>query len=154
LRSRGPRAPASRTPGSLLAKGARKGSVDTRRKIVDRRQALEAARQVRAAGKGVKLVMGSFDPLVADHARRLREIAAPDGVVFAAICQSERPILPARARAELVAALGMVDYVILPDETACGDSAELLQPEELYREQAADERRTRDLILHVHQRHS
>jgi bifunctional ADP-heptose synthase (sugar kinase/adenylyltransferase) len=98
--------------------------------------------------------MGQFDPLVADHARRLREIAAPDGAVFAVVCASERPILPARARAELVAALGMVDYVILPDETSCGDAAEFLRPEELYREQDADLRRTRDLILHVHKQHS
>lgn len=98
--------------------------------------------------------MGNFDPLVADHARRLREIAGPDSALFAAICESERPILPARARAVLVAALSMVDYVILPDESDCEGSAELLRPEELFREQDADARRTRGLIQHVQKRHS
>lgn len=127
--------------------------MDTRTKIVSREAAFETARQARAAGKRVKLVLGYFDPLLAGHARRLREIGAPASVLIAAIREPERPILAARARAELVAALAVVDCVILAEASASDDFLEDLCPDEIYREESADERRTRDLILHVQSRH-
>jgi bifunctional ADP-heptose synthase (sugar kinase/adenylyltransferase) len=98
--------------------------------------------------------MGYFDPLLAAHARRLREIAGPASVVFAAIREPERPILPARARAELVAALAAIDCVILAETPASENVAAGLEPDEVFLDEKADERRTRDLILHVQRRHS
>jgi bifunctional ADP-heptose synthase (sugar kinase/adenylyltransferase) len=114
--------------------------------------ALEAARQARAAGKRVKLVTGYFDPLLAAHARRLRDVADPESVLVAVIREPERPILAARARAELVAALATIDFVILggePNHILAG-----FEPDELFQDDAADERRTQDLILHVQSRHN
>jgi bifunctional ADP-heptose synthase (sugar kinase/adenylyltransferase) len=127
--------------------------MDTRAKIVDLARAEEAARQARDAGKSVKLVSGHFDPLLAAHARRLREIAGEDAALFVVIHEPERPILPARARAELVAALGVVDYVLLAEALASEDSFGRLRPDAVYREEAADRRRTLGLMLHVQNRH-
>ena len=120
--------------------------MDTRTKILDAGPAAAAADDARRAGKTVKLVTGTFDPLLAAHARRLCEIAGEDTVLFAAICEPARPLLSTQVRAELVAALGVVDYVVLGDTP--------LQPDELYREDSADARRTRDLIRDVQKRQS
>ena len=127
--------------------------MDTRAKIVGLAAAEEAARRARGTGKSVKLVSGHFDPLLAAHARRLREIADKDTALFVVIREPDRPILPARARAELVAALGMVDYVLLAETLAAEDSFGRLQPDAVYREEAADRRRTLGLMLHVQNRH-
>jgi len=120
--------------------------VDTRAKILDAEAAIAAAGAARRAGKTIKLVAGTFDPLLPAHARRLREIAGEGAVLFAAIREPETPLLAAQARAELVAALGVVDYVVLGDVP--------LRPDEVYREESADARRTRDLIRNVQKRQS
>jgi bifunctional ADP-heptose synthase (sugar kinase/adenylyltransferase) len=128
--------------------------LDTRSKIVNPEAAADAARRAHAERKRVKLVSGYFDPLLAAHARRLAEIADPGGVLFAVVGEPERPILAARARAELVAALAVIDYVIIAGAAASDDLLKCLQPDEVYREEAADDRRAEDLLLHVHSRHS
>lgn len=53
--------------------------------------------------------------MLAGHARRLNEIAEPGGVLVAVVTEPARPILAARARAELVAALQIVDYVVVAE---------------------------------------
>ncbi len=128
--------------------------MDTRTKVIGAEAAFEAARRVRASGKRVKLVTGYFDPLLAAHARRLREFADPGSALFVAICEPAHPILPARARAELVAALAMVDYVILAEAPASDGFPDGLEPDETEREEAVDERLTEDLIRHVQSRQS
>ncbi|HEY1207215.1 MAG: hypothetical protein ABSH46_20040 [Bryobacteraceae bacterium] len=120
--------------------------MDTRTKILDAGAAAKAADEARRAGKTVKLVAGTFDPVLAEHARRLREIAGDGAVLFVAIGEPLRPLLPVQARAELVAALGVVDYVVLGDAP--------LQPDEVYREESADAGRTQDLIWNVQERQS
>ena len=120
--------------------------MDTRTKILDADAAGRAADAARRAGKSVKLVAGTFDPLLAAHARRLLEIASGDAVLFVAVREPARPLLRAQARAELVAALGVVDYVVLGDAP--------LRPDEVYREEGADAQRTRDLIRNVQKRQS
>jgi len=120
--------------------------VDTRDKILTPAAAVETARSARANGTQVTVVTGYFDPLLAGHARRLAEIAEPGGVLMAVVMEPERPILPARARAELVAALAVVDYV-LPAEPASQ-----LEADRIFREEAADLRRTQELVARVHSR--
>ena len=63
---------------------------------------------------------GHFDPLLAQHVRRLREHVVPGRLLIVEITNPARPLLPQRARAELVAALSMVDFVALGNDT--GDS--------------------------------
>jgi len=66
-----------------------------------------------AAGLNVEtLVIGYFDPVTAEHAARLAELG---GGLTVAIVDPPEPLLPARARAELVAALRGVERVIVGD---------------------------------------
>jgi hypothetical protein len=90
--------------------------VDTRSKIVSAGQARIIA------AEGATVVSGYFDPLVASHAERLSELKNAemkrDRVpLLVLIATPDDAILPARARAELVAGLAVVDYVC---ETADG----------------------------------
>ena len=63
--------------------------------------------------KPARWLSGSFDPLLAEHVRRLRSSKQPGELLVVEVTDPEAPLLPQRARAELVAALAMVDYVVL-----------------------------------------
>jgi hypothetical protein len=78
--------------------------VDTREKILSPAAAAALSPPV--------LVLGYFDPLTADHARRLEALNCR---VTVAILDPPDPLLPVRARAELVAALRCVNHVVLGD---------------------------------------
>jgi D-glycero-beta-D-manno-heptose 1-phosphate adenylyltransferase len=81
----------------------------------------------RRAGRTVAFANGCFDVLHVGHARYLegarREadrllVAVNDDESVTALKGSGRPVMPAADRAELVAAFGAVDYVVLfPDRT-------------------------------------
>jgi bifunctional ADP-heptose synthase (sugar kinase/adenylyltransferase) len=58
-------------------------------------------------------VSGYFDPLLAEHVKRLRESTKAGQLLVVEVIDPDRPLLPQRARAELVAALAIVDYVVL-----------------------------------------
>lgn len=83
--------------------------MDTRDKIVPLDQVVAAP---------VLWVRGFFDPLLAEHARRLAALARPGQRLAVLIADPPRPLLPAAARAELVAALESVDYVVLENGAA------------------------------------
>ena len=76
--------------------------MDTREKILTP----DAAASLRVP----VLVIGYFDPVTAGHAERL---AALGSGLTVAILDPPDPLLPARARAELVAALRCVDHVFV-----------------------------------------
>ncbi|MCY4025826.1 MAG: adenylyltransferase/cytidyltransferase family protein [Acidobacteria bacterium] len=86
----------------------------------DRLRALVAAD--RAAGRTVALANGCFDLLHVGHVRYLRGSAAEadrlivavnDDATVAALKGAGRPVQAAAERAEIVAALGVVDYVVV-----------------------------------------
>ena len=86
----------------------------------DRLRALVAAD--RAAGRTVALANGCFDLLHVGHVRYLRGAAAEadrlivavnDDATVAALKGAGRPLQAAPERAEIVAALGVVDYVVV-----------------------------------------
>jgi glycerol-3-phosphate cytidylyltransferase-like family protein len=79
--------------------------VDTRTKIVG------AAEAERTAQAGALVVRGYFDPLLAAHAEGLAALKQPGTTLLVVIASPADPILPARARAELVAGLRVVDQV-------------------------------------------
>lgn len=79
--------------------------MDTRTKIIGE----EEARRI--AGAGATVVSGYFDPLLAWHAGRLMEHKRNGTTLLVVIASPANPILEARARAELVAGLRVVDHV-------------------------------------------
>lgn len=79
--------------------------MDTRTKIVG----ADEARRIAAAGATV--VSGYFDPLLASHAERLAQLKRNGAPLLVVIASPPNPILPARARAELVAGLRVVHHV-------------------------------------------
>lgn len=59
-----------------------------------------------------KVVVGYFDPMHSGHTRRLRELCGNGERIVVVIADPPEPILPTRARAELVAGLDCVAYVV------------------------------------------
>jgi hypothetical protein len=110
--------------------------VDTRTKIIG------ADRVAELAAAGALIVSGYFDPLVSSLAERLAELKHPDAPLVVLIRTPQNPILPARARAELVAALFVVDYVC-DVETTVEPSVSL---------ESEHRQRLKELIAQVHAR--
>jgi hypothetical protein len=110
-------------------------NLDTRTKIIG------ADHAARIAASGATVVSGYFDPMVASHAERLAGIKG-DAKLLVLIATPEGAILPAEARAELVAGLRAVDYV-------CAAPTSLTPHIRLEQE---DEERFATLLKHVHQR--
>src|SRR5574341_816762 len=83
------------------------------------------AAQARAAGKSVVFTNGCFDLLHRGHVHILREARAAGDLLIVGLNSDrsvktlkgpDRPILPETDRVELIAAMEMVDYVVLFDE--------------------------------------
>ena len=110
--------------------------MDTRTKIVT------AAEAVRLAEAGATVVSGYFDPLIASQALQLSELKRDGKPLLVLIATPEHPILPPRARAELVASLKVVDHV-----TEFGEG---IEPR--FRLEQEDAARLATLIEHVHAR--
>lgn len=111
--------------------------MDTRSKILD---APAAARLIQS---GATVVAGYFDPLIAWHARWLAMFKKPDRPLLILIADPERPILPAAARAELVASLRVVDGVALCTAALAAGAIRI---------EAQDRELFHDLLVHVRKR--
>lgn len=129
------------------------GLIDTRRKILDAVQILALARQWRGEGIQPIVVTGFFDLLQSEHARRLAAISVPGRPLLVIVLEPRHPILPAGARAELVAALRMVDYVLLAEFLPLADG--LLREMQVEKPEAVDDGQlTVELIADVRRRHT
>jgi len=96
---------------------------------------------------------GRFDVLVAEHVRRLRQIAMGDVTLFVILLDPSAPLLATRARAEMMAALAMVDYVVPAGERAAEGLLSHFTTSEIVREESADLLRAERLSQHVQRRH-
>jgi len=106
----------------LHALGARTGAAH---RVVDAPTLRRELSALRAAGRKVVFTNGCFDILHAGHARYLHE-ARREGDVLVVGLNSDasvkrlkgagRPVVPQDDRAELLASLGCVDYVVVFDE--------------------------------------
>jgi len=102
-----------------------------------------------AAPGGCTVVTGYFDVLLAEHVRELKALPRP---LLAVVLPLSGELLPQRARAELAAGLRMVDYVVIAGDSDAEALCGRLRPARVVRMEAADARRTRQLIEHVRER--
>ena len=89
------------------------------------------------------VVSGCFDPVTGEHADRLRELKGKSRTLILIVTDPDDVILPAQARAELLAGLAVVDQVVVGASAALKPDVRL-EPE--------DEIRRQKLVAHVHAR--
>jgi rfaE bifunctional protein nucleotidyltransferase chain/domain len=106
--------------------------------IVSEAELVDAVARDRAAGRTICFANGCFDLLHVGHVRYLQGAAAEaDRLIVAvngdasvrALKGSGRPILPAADRAELVAALRGVHYVLIFEDATVERLLRLLKPD-------------------------
>jgi rfaE bifunctional protein nucleotidyltransferase chain/domain len=106
--------------------------------VVSESQLVEAVARDRAAGRTVAFANGCFDLLHVGHVRYLRAAAAEADRLIVAVNDDRsvaglkgdgRPILPAAERAELLAALRGVDYVVVFGDADVERLLTLLKPD-------------------------
>ena len=107
-------------------------------KVLSREALATAVASERRAGRTVAFANGCFDLLHVGHVRYLEAaaeeadvlvVAVNDDASVRALKGAGRPILAAEDRAELVAALGVVDYAVVFPEPTVGPLLELLRPD-------------------------
>jgi rfaE bifunctional protein nucleotidyltransferase chain/domain len=105
--------------------------------LISRNELAQRLAERRAMGEKIVLANGCFDILHVGHTRYLAGAKAEGDILVVAInsdrsvCKLKgegRPILPEHERAELVAALESVDYVIVFDEPNVEPLLEALRP--------------------------
>jgi D-glycero-beta-D-manno-heptose 1-phosphate adenylyltransferase len=106
--------------------------------IIPRSELQELGERLRREGRRVAFANGCFDLLHVGHVRYLSAaaqeadllvVAINDDASVRALKGEGRPILAAEHRAELVAALRCVDYVVLFGEPTVGPLLEALRPD-------------------------
>ena len=118
--------------------------MDTRKKIVN----------PEVAPRACTVVTGTFDVVLSRDAQELAETRAsnPGLPLLVVVLPLSEELLPQPARAELVAALRMVDYVVAADDTALDALLASLEPAEFVRLEDDHAVRKRQLMEHVHRR--
>jgi rfaE bifunctional protein nucleotidyltransferase chain/domain len=106
--------------------------------VVTQSELVETVARERAAGKSIAFANGCFDLLHVGHLRYLQAaageadrliVAVNDDASVAALKGAGRPILAAADRAELVAALRGVDYVVVFSDATVERLLRLLKPD-------------------------
>lgn len=106
--------------------------------ILDRESLIARVAEERAAGRRIAFANGCFDLLHVGHVRYLEASAREGDRLIVAINDDDtvrqlkgpgRPILPAADRAELVAGLRCVDYVVLFPEPTVGPLLQAVRPD-------------------------
>jgi D-glycero-beta-D-manno-heptose 1-phosphate adenylyltransferase len=106
--------------------------------VVSEPELIEAVARDRAAGLRFSFANGCFDLLHVGHVRYLAGAAAEgdrlivavnDDPAVAGLKGAGRPVVPASERAEMIAALAVVDYVIVFGDATVERLLRLLTPE-------------------------
>ena len=110
--------------------GGERAGLDTRNKI------LNGDVRWPEFPRPIAVATGYFEVLRAAHVRELEAArrAAGAATLLVIVMPREGELLPQRARAEMVAALRIVDYVV------CGVSVDALRPDAVFRLEKSDER--------------
>jgi D-glycero-beta-D-manno-heptose 1-phosphate adenylyltransferase len=105
--------------------------------IIPRAEVSRLGQRLRREGRRIAFANGCFDLLHVGHVRYLEGARALGDVLVVGVNSDlsvralkgpGRPLLPAQARSELVAALESVDYVVVFDEPTAADVLEELRP--------------------------
>jgi D-glycero-beta-D-manno-heptose 1-phosphate adenylyltransferase len=97
----------------------------TAARVIRRQELRDLGERLRAEGRKIAFANGCFDVLHVGHTRYLEAARAEGRVLVVGVNGDEavralkgpgRPVLPAAVRAELVAALAAVDYVVIFNE--------------------------------------
>ena len=136
----------SRSAGAL---GGIRPRVDTRSKILT-----PAAARALEAPHPLVVVEAAFDILRAEEIHELDEIRRRTGArcLLARVRNAPFTLLPLKSRAELAAALRVIDYVLPGESTDWSGIVSSLAPDEIISLVDAETRRARGLIEHVRQR--
>ena len=112
-----------------------------RQKILSQEQLVQRLREARASGKRIVFTNGCFDLMHIGHTRYLEEARSLADVLVVGVNSdtsvraldkgSDRPIVPGTERAEVVAALACVDFVVVFDEPDPGRLIAAVQPDVL-----------------------
>ena len=106
--------------------------------VLNRAELVERVRGDRARGLSIAFANGAFDLVHVGHIRYLegaREqadrliVAVNDDESVRSVKGPHRPVMPAGDRAEIVAALRAVDYVVIFPEPTVAPLLELLKPD-------------------------
>jgi D-glycero-beta-D-manno-heptose 1-phosphate adenylyltransferase len=105
--------------------------------VVTRERLLQLVQDDRREGRTIALANGCFDLVHVGHIRYLQAAAAEADRLIVAVNDDEmagrkgagRPILPASDRAEIVAAIRGVDYVVVFAEPTVAPLLTLLKPD-------------------------
>jgi bifunctional ADP-heptose synthase (sugar kinase/adenylyltransferase) len=119
--------------------------LDSRQKIIDPEQAQALAE----ANSELRVVTGYFDPLLAAHAEALARTGC--GLLVLVVSPAD-PLLPVRARAELVAALRCVDWVVPLNDDVLPEWVVAVPPGRLIRREREDQERRDAFLRRVYER--
>jgi rfaE bifunctional protein nucleotidyltransferase chain/domain len=110
-----------------------------KKKIVDWEALKVKVEEARQGGKKTVFTNGCFDLIHAGHVRYLREAKSLGDMLVVALNSDRsvssikpgRPIVPEAQRAEVLAALEMVDYITIFDQDTPYDIISLIRPDVL-----------------------
>ena len=108
-------------------------------KIVDRLELEQVVERLRADGRKIVFTNGCFDIIHVGHVRYLKDAKHLGDVLIIGLNSDKsvsaikpgRPVNPQEHRAEILASLDMVDYVVLFDEDTPYDLIKLVKPDVL-----------------------
>ncbi len=128
--------------------------MDTRGKIISLNRAGALFSSLAEKGDGIVVARGCFDLLSAEHCRRLARTRDAGKCLVVAVYsdrESRRTVFSQSARAHMVAALAVVDYVVICDEAQTDRVVSPWRPAAVV---DADPTSSRDVIGDVLQRYS
>lgn len=107
-----------------------------RKKIVNLHSLLDVVEKLRAEGKRIVQCHGCFDIVHPGHIRHLSDAADQGDILIVSVTSDRqvdkgigRPVVPEELRCESLAALAMVDYVLVDSESWAGPLLDKIRPD-------------------------
>lgn len=107
-------------------------------KIIEREKIADLVGRLRSEGKRIVFTNGCFDIIHLGHIRYLREAKSKGDILIVGLNSDEsvrkikgesRPIMGQEERAEILASLEMVDFVVIFEETVPDELIKLIKPD-------------------------